>query len=742
MFNGLKYIAVLSLVVLACTCNAGPKKFDFSPKKSSGKIDVSATSISASSNGWVVAEGNVLIRQSDAQVTADRIRVNQETGDIIAEGNVILVREGQGATRTERLAYNYKTGEGITPKLDVQSGVLRIISEHARRFPDGSYNLEDAKITTCTNDESHLHYFLKGHETYFLPEEYVILEDATFNFMNVPLMYFPTARRSLGDHFGWRFVPGYESDWGAYLLSTYKCQLFDFGGKYHDSLDSYTHIDYRTDRGVALGEDLGWHFGNTPSSGHRGMFGVYAIFDDNPMGESYDRDIYHDEAEDTRFRATFDQVSHFTDRDNMFIRTSYLSDSYLLADFYEDEYKSLRQPDSFASYTHTGEGWSGGLSVYHRVNKFYDSINRMPEAWFDVLDTQIGDSPFYYDSQTAGGFLQREYADYDNPSNVVEEAYDTLRIDSRHALYLPSKVFGFLSLVPRGVYRGTYYGTTLGEVEVQDTDGTNVFSRTEYREDGGKLRNIYELGLNTSFKAYGLYEDETGRLRHVVEPYADYTYIPEPNVLPAELYKFDSVDKLDKANNVRFGLRQLLQRKVDEKIVNLIDADVYGIYDLEENSDGDSGLREIGVDSEFRPANTIRVELDGVYNVYASEVDYVDLWMTLWQGDRWEAAGEFYYRPDKCAQFTGAIAFNINEYWGAKIYARYDSEVARLEEISGHIQYNLDCISFRLKGKFEPAFTRDDGTEREAKFKVSFLTWLRAYAPSRYERKLRDGYLE
>ena len=81
---------------------------------------------------------------------------------------------------------------------------------------------------------------------------------------------------------------------------------------------------------------------------------------------------------------------------------------------------------------------------------------------------------------------------------------------------------------------------------------------------------------------------------------------------------------------------------------------------------------------------------------------------------------------------------NFTEHWGAKIYARYDSELARLEQISGYLQYNLDCISFRLHSSFEPAFTRDDGSERKAKMRVSFYTWLRAFPEKRYERKMHE----
>ncbi len=744
MSRHIKLASVLVIAVCAASAFAATEgqTFDLPPPiNAEVPVEIAADSFSAATNGWVMAEGNVLIRHTDAQLTADRIRVNKYSGEIIADGNVVLVREGQGVTRTEHLTYNYKTGEGVTPRLDVKSAVFRVIAEKARRLGDGSYELEDVKVTTCTNDESTLHYFVKAKQAYYLPDQYVILKEATFVFEGMPFLYLSSAKKSLVDHFGWRFEPGYETDWGGYLLTTYKRQIADYGGEYYDSVDSFTHIDYRSERGFALGEDIGWHFGdNEFGGGHSGTVGFYGISDDNPMDEDYDREKGTDIPEEFRYKAFVDMSSALTENDNLMIRTSYYSDSYVLPDFYEDEYKLLTHPDSFAAYAHTGEGWSAGLGVYHRANEFYESLNRMPEAWVDVLNTQIGETPFYYESQTEGGFLQKEYADYGVSTNKPAESYDSLRIDSRQAIYLPLKFFDFLSFVPRSVYRGTYYGTTRELREVPHTVGTNTIYSLQYFDGDAEYRNLYELGVETSFKAYGMFEDDAGRLRHIVEPYVNYTFVPEPNVRPSELYQFDYIDGLDKANNIRFGLRQYLQRKVGDTTVDRIYADVYAIYDIEDAED-ESGLRTIGFDGEFRPTDSIFLDVDLTYDAMESEVDFADVWLTLWQGDSWEISTEFYYKPsnsDPCTQYTGAIAVNFTEHWGAKIYARYDSERARLEQIIGHIQYNLDCISFRLHCRYEPAFTRDDGTEREQKIRISFYTWLRAFPEKRYVRKMHE----
>ncbi|NLF85466.1 MAG: LPS-assembly protein LptD [Lentisphaerae bacterium] len=700
-------------------------------------LDISADSFSAVRDGWVTASGNVRVRQGDTQVTADQMRVNQATGEIVAEGGVILIRQGQAATRTERLVYNYKTGEGLTPKIDLQigsysNGVFRVVAEAARRRPDGSYQMQETVVTTCTNALGHLHYHVRGREADMRPDDYVALSGVTPYFMGVPFFYFPYWRRELDEHYGWRFEPGYDSDWGAFLLSTYKFQLIDFGGAFKDSLDSRTHFDYRTERGGAVGQDLAWHFG-PPDAGHKGFVSAYYLADDKPMDEDWDRDPKRDLVEDSRYRFTFRHDSAFSPRDFLALRTSFLSDSYLLEDFYEEEYEDLVQPDSFAAYAHAGDGYSFGLAAYQRANEFYNSINRLPEAWFDVYRTDLGGSRLYYESQTRGGGLEREFADYGHPSNTVAEAYDTLRFDTRHAVYLPGSLLGFLSVMPRAAYRGTYYGDTFQDL--MGAPGVTNGVTMPRVDDGAGLRNLFELGAEASFKAYGLYGDPDDRFRHVVEPYLNYTFVPEPDLRPWQLMQFDDVDTLDKRHDIRFGTRHQIQRRAGDAIHVLLDADIYGIYDIEDAQD-ESGLSTIGLRSRFRPVDGIRFQLDGTYDVDRSEINEVNTWITLWNNEIWEAAGEMFYRPDSSTLFAGSLTFSLSDHWTVNVYSRYEAETSRLEEQSGYIQYNLDCISFRLRGSFYPGFTRDDGTEREDKYRIAFYAWLRAF-PSPPRERLR-----
>src|SRR5207244_664556 len=87
-------------------------------------------------------------------------------------------------------------------------------------------------------------------------------------------------------------------------------------------------------------------------------------------------------------------------------------------------------------------------------------------------------------------------------------------------------------------------------------------------------------------------------LRHILEPFADYQWVPTPNVRSNEVFQFDtirsellknndslsvtryspldfpannSIDAIDGENVIRFGLRQKLQTQRDGHTWTLID---------------------------------------------------------------------------------------------------------------------------------------------------------------------------
>ncbi len=83
---------------------------------------------------------------------------------------------------------------------------------------------------------------------------------------------------------------------------------------------------------------------------------------------------------------------------------------------------------------------------------------------------------------------------------------------------------------------------------------------------GAEFRNVFGIGTEVSFKAFKQWGNDAKPRRHVLEPYANYTFVAEPDVLPQNIYEFDSIDSINEYHQIRIGARNKLQKKVRRKI--------------------------------------------------------------------------------------------------------------------------------------------------------------------------------
>ena len=70
-----------------------------------------------------------------------------------------------------------------------------------------------------------------------------------------PIFWFPYIYQSLNDQFSYNLSPGYNSTWGAYLLTSITFPIAT-------NVSGTVRLDLRTSRGPALGLDANYHFGN------------------------------------------------------------------------------------------------------------------------------------------------------------------------------------------------------------------------------------------------------------------------------------------------------------------------------------------------------------------------------------------------------------------------------------------------------------------------------------------------
>jgi lipopolysaccharide assembly outer membrane protein LptD (OstA) len=702
-------------------------------------------------SGWLEARGNALVRKDGDVVMAPYVRVNMDTGHAIATGGVSMKRRGQVPWYGPKLTYNFKTRKGVFGMTEAEtanrkqqpeivdrpevagSGIsggsepFRIIRADGIESDGESYLLARPVITTCTNRYPDCHYYVKCRKVRVFPGDELQMRGAGVRFRDVPVFYWPYWNADLRNDFGWRFYPGHSSKLGTYLLSSYKYRMSPvFRGE--------SHFDYRSRRGFAYGQDVKWGLdrGN-------GDVELYYANDDKPMDadDSPSKDI-----DSTRYRVLLKQAYAFTGKDYLLLRGNYLSDIDLREDFFEKEHRRSVIPENYVSYTHREDEFALNGLVRGRLNDFYTTVNRMPEVSADIMPQEMGDTYLFYKGRSAVSALEKTYLE---GATHVED-YSLLRFDTDNTIYRPGKYFGFLNVTPRAGYRGTYYGATREVRQYFETNvatvvgGTNVV--TQYSGNAEKeadFRSIFEFGTEISYKAFKQWGGDAKPRRHIFEPHANYTFVPEPSLTPEEIYTFDSIDTLDETHGLWFGIRNKLQTRRTVSFVeedgglgtasmpsDLLDIDVSMFLDVDPDI-GEEVLQYLDLDAEFYPSRSVSFVLDGRYSLMMSEIDSVDALLNASKTNSYGCSLGYVYRASQNGVLYGDLELFPGRSWSPSIFGRYEFEEGRMEEVGGRLKRTLDCMVMQLGFRHIPGYTRTDNTVREDEYKITLELWMTAF---------------
>lgn len=697
--------------------------------------------------GWITFSGNVKIKAGDHELHADRVRLNQETGDVQARGNVTIRQQGFGTWSGDYIEYNYKTGKGLTGVGDLKASEFRVLMHEATRSADGTFDAKQMQVTTCTNAPGHWHWMVTGRGRY-KDNDYVEVYNAVPWLFGVPVGYLPYWYRDIDKHYGFRLIPGYTSKWGAYVLGGYVYNVYESPHQAGPSLDAKTHLDYRMKRGVAVGQDFRW---DLKDLGFGKLETYYAWDNDVPHADKDSN--WRSPIDEERYRFRLRHDADLTERDQFLLRGTIESDSEVSADFFQRDQRNESTPANIASLEHREHTWASGAMVSGPMNNFYSGVSRLPEGWLNIEPQPVLDSGLIYESQTRAGYLERQAAYYKGsllPYAYYPGAwadYDTVRADTAHRLTYPMKFGDVLSVVPRAGYRGTYY------------------SHAEL--DNDVYRHSADFGVEASTR---LTSDWNNGVRHVIEPYVDYSYQPTwYDTDNGKLYAFDRYDHsyewLDQYgfdgmwlpydwHGVRPGLRNLFQtRDEHNQMRTVFDWDMYTAFQIDsEGADGGEGARLYGTKMIYSPSQKLDMRAQVEWDKANDTVAYADLGAFYKLSDTFRLGGGYLGRDHQLYDYGtaavdewtrmrqnliyGGFTHDINETWAWSTYARYDLRYGEIDEVGGYVQYSLDCLVFQLRTAYVGGYTRIDGTDRGDDFRVAILMWLKAEG-----RKTTDEWL-
>ncbi|MGQ9661651.1 MAG: LPS-assembly protein LptD [Kiritimatiellia bacterium] len=652
--------------------------------------------------GWVVCQGNVIVVQGSDEVRCDTMWLNERTQQVIARGNVVLKR-GKGTWQCAELRGNLATGEWQAKVIKGFTDPLYWKAASGERSGEGVWALNDGTVTTCRYEDSHSHYRIRANRITIVPGQSVGARGAKWYFGPVPVFYLPYWSKDLTGDSGFDLRPGYNSRMGAFFLGSYKRRVAP-------SLKTRTHLDYRTRRGIAVGEDLEWE---EPQAGRWvGDLTVYYADDREPYDES---DLAAgEEITNERYRIRLRQSFFPTPRDTVMLRANYLSDSDMLEDFFEPEFRQFRQPENYLSYVHRQDAWTLGVLVRKRLNDFYTSVERVPEITFDLIPQPLGASRIYYDEKTAASFLSKRFE-----RGSTDTDYETIRFDTRHQFYRPTKLFGFLSVTPRAAWRGTYYA----DAPPPSNIATNA---TAGNTGGSVVRSIFELGLDASLRMFRTTGDRDEARRHIVEPYLAYRFVPEPSHLPQELYQFDEVDELKKKNLAQLGMRNKWQRKAGGCARDVAEADLYATFNLDPEEQGHN-FEKVTWDANIWPWRGALIEVDGEYDAVQSKLHTLNTRLQLQGSDTVKLDLEHRFRSRNSNLLTARTVLAPSRAWVYDLYGRYELEESRMEEIGLSVQHNLDCLAVRTGAGAIPGYTDAQGIEHSTEWRFIVELWVLAF---------------
>ncbi|MSU61611.1 MAG: LPS-assembly protein LptD [Pedosphaera sp.] len=620
--------------------------------------------------GW--GTNGIIIRYTNAVLTARQVTVNINTGDADAAGEVNLQREGV-TWRGERIRYNFKTRQ--MEAADFRTGRTPIFAAGKNLTADRTnqvYVVKSARVTT--DDVENPSYEVRAKSIKIIEGKRIEARNATVYAGGVPVMFFPVFSKSLSHHPNfWVLTPGYRSLYGPYLLGSYN---WFWSTNLHGALD----LDYRQKRGVGGGPEFGWDLGRWGT----GDSSFYFTHDENPGLDPNGAPI-----RDDRHRINFTHQATLATNLTAKLVVREHSDAQMVRDFFESDYRKDPEPKSFLELNRAWPNWSLDLLVQPQLNDFFQTVERLPDIKLSGIRQQLGITPLFYESETSAGYFRFRPDD-----SVVTNSYAALRADTFHQLLLPMTWFGWLNFTPRVGMRLTHYGESEGQ-------GTTLDERD---------RSVFNTGAELSFKLSRTWADARNKtldvsgIRHIIEPSFNYVFVPNPSRAPRELPQFDSelpsvrllplnypdynaIDSVDSQNVVRLGLRNKVQTKRGDDVQNLVNWALYTDWRLDRRL-GQTRFSDFYSDLDLRPRSWMTLNSELRYGVESGHLRSANHTLTLTPNDVWSlSVGHLYFREDPAFGPISAnnlirtgIHYRLNENWGFRTTHFYEARDGKLEE--------------------------------------------------------------
>jgi LPS-assembly protein len=595
-------------------------------KSESEKIDVSADRLSIGDGGKQIdAEGNVQIKRQQMTLKAEEVRINRETQDMEAKGNISLDDPEWKVKSADSMQFNLgkETGEIRNGDLFIEQGHVSILGQRFQKFGGQTYHIHEGFFTTCLCPSGPAPWRISAGEidltlggTGFIKDGYVYIYDVPV--LYIPYGFFPLrSERQTGFLFP-QF--GQSSEDGFRFLQPFFWAI-------SKSTDATFTFDVETSSRLGLMGEFRTKFDRDSD------FQFLSSYFDELWRENADADIVDKTIAEPhipqnrwsvvgthRYRTannwlTYSDFAAYGD--DLFTRE--LVDRYDLTAVRERDIRVSRYGRSqFGAFKNWGDTYFKGEWRFYQDFIQFDktTLQRTPEVSFWGRRFLSG-FPLEFRWWADGvNYLRRQGCP--GTGLTTGQCGDGLRLDLRPELVLPFRVasylFGSLSVAPRETVYHLYS-------PVISSDRNVSRELVEIRGNiGTYLSRVFSWGT-----------PGTGAIRHVIEPELSYFFVPSVNQDSIPI--MDGVDRVRRRNVLTLAAANRLWRRFgsalpstpDDGEVALLNPFVSNVqemgslrlalsYDIDKERKGGDSLSDLDINLRLLPTGYLVFDFDGGVN--------------------------------------------------------------------------------------------------------------------------------
>jgi lipopolysaccharide export system protein LptA len=701
-------------------------------------IEITSTGQTTYEGGLATARGNVAIHVGDTDIYADYAQYNSSTHEVELRGNVRIYR-GVNFYTAESGVYNIDTKQLRAIDTRTVSQPYFLSGQSVTEISENAYRITNGTFTT--HDSAKPDFHIRAHTIRVYENDRVIFQNVTLYIGNVPVFWWPYMYQSLNDAFSFLVSPAYLSSWGPSLLSQVSFPITD-------NVRGRLRLDYRGRRGVAVGFDSTIDYGKDDNS--TAKIRSYYLQDQNPnLNQTA---VPRHGVPTGRYRLSLEDRTNFSDDIYAIANITKLSDAFVMEDFFQSEFRIDPVPDNVVALTKRDPFFTLTGIARFQANEFFTTTQRLPEVVLDIKRHALFGGPIFYQGESGVADLRLQF-----PQGAGFENYGTVRVDTFHQLLYPNTYFGWLSIVPRVGFRGTYYGKTwdLGSTIFVPPSNPLVPDfilppptlANPVKFDGDTFRTVFDTGTEASFKISRTWENVQSRafgldgLMHVIQPFTDFSYVSENGANPTSILEFDRfepstqlraidfpqftpIDSIASWTVWRVGVRNRLETRRDDETMTWFELDTFfdvnfdNPYDRTDYSNLFNNIR-------FTPLPWMSFAVKSQVPAFSKGFTEVDTLarvqplanLQLEVGHRYLNDNPFF---DNSSLFVVGGYYRLNDNWGVGVQEQYEAATSTLEEQRYSIYRDLTSWVASIGG-----IIRDNAGVKE--YGVLFTVTLKAF---------------